>query len=251
MGVSVAGRRTKILVLTSEAGLSRLVRSILEPGCRVTAGTSPPAKPGTNGHAFDVVIVDLQTVDLQRIARLKRARPGAQILAICREYSETDCIAVLDADADYLARPFREHDLAARVRVAELRQFNATGRRRLYRNGSFVFDLFDGKAVVNGGEIVLTPSELSVLTLLAGEPGAVATYDRLTSGMGLLGGSNRRHALRSCIFRLRRKIEPDALRPRIVLAEAGVGYRLAAAADEPPRRETQPSQGEEMRSCTT
>ena len=89
-----------------------------------------------------------------------------------------------DLDADYLPRPFRPRDLAARVRVAELRRFNATGRRRYYRRGSFVIDLFDRKVAMEGEPIALAPSELGVLIHLASSAGHVATFGRILAGLG-------------------------------------------------------------------
>jgi len=179
------------------------------------------------------------------VLRVKLAYPSAQIIALCREYREADCIAVLEMGVDYLPRPFRAHDLAARVHVAELRRFNATGRRRFYRKGALVFDLFNRRLAIEGRPIALSRSELAVLTLLASQAGAVATYERLLAELELVGAENGRQALRSCVFRLRRKIEREALRPEILLSEAGVGYRLAASIDGLPYRGPDPPSGEE------
>src|ERR1700722_18924574 len=118
MGVSVGRRRrTRVLVITREIELVRLVRSALEmEGCSVGA-TAKADGP------FDIVLVDLPELDLDQLRQAKRAHSDAYVIAICSSYREADCIAVLDLDADYLSRPFRERDLATRVRVAELRRF--------------------------------------------------------------------------------------------------------------------------------
>jgi two-component system, OmpR family, KDP operon response regulator KdpE len=244
MGMSVAGSRTRILLLTSEVELMRLVRSVLEPrGCRVDSDQLIGGSAKADGP-FDVVIVDLPGLDLDQLRQAKRAYPDAHPIAICGGYREADCIAVLDLDADYLPRPFRPRDLAARVRVAELRRFNATGSRRYYRRGSFVIDLFNRKVAMGGERIALTPSEMGVLTLLASRAGYVATFSRILAGLGRPDSANGRRALRSSVSRLRRKIERDPGRPDLLLTEAGVGYRLAAETEgessvEPlaPRRE--------------
>ena len=121
--------------MTGEVELYRLLRSLLKPnGCQETASAVPRDNSATN-DPFDIVIVDLEGLHLDVISRVVRAYPDAQIIAICRAYREADCIAVLDMGADYLPRPFRALDLSARVRVAELRQFQAKGRRRYYRAG--------------------------------------------------------------------------------------------------------------------
>src|SRR5580658_479344 len=174
MGVSVGRPLTRILVLTNEVELMRLARSILEPrGCVVRSNRLSGA-PAADGP-FDIVVVDLPTPDLDQLRQARRAYSEAHVIALCGGYREADCIAVLDLDADYLPRPFRPRDLAARVRVAELRRFNASMRRRFYRHGSFVIDLFNRRVAVGSERIALAPSEMSVLTLLASRAGYVAT----------------------------------------------------------------------------
>jgi two-component system, OmpR family, KDP operon response regulator KdpE len=236
MGTRISRRRTTVLVLTSDAGLVRLAQSILEPGCRVAGRALHGEDADIRAERADVVIVDAESVDQDMMSTARRASPDARIIALCREFREADCVAILDADADYLSRPFRAHDLKARVRVAELRRFNATGRPRAYRKGPLVFDLFDLKLAIDGRPISLGPSELAILSLLASQPGVVTDHKRLLAVLGLDPSERSRRTLRSCIFRLRRKIERDSLHPEIVLAEAGVGYRLAISSEEPPHR---------------
>jgi two-component system KDP operon response regulator KdpE len=235
MGPQISHRRTAVLVLTDEVGLVRLARSILEPSCRVTGrALLLDGDADIAAKQPDVVIFD--TVDLDVISAARRSCPEAQVIALCHEYREADCVAILDADADYLPRPFRAEDLTARVRVAELRRFNATGRPRVYRNGSLVFDLFEGALAIDGRPIPLAPSEVALLSVLAAQPGVVAQYDRIFAELRLGGSERTRQALRSCVFGLRRKIERNSLYPDILLADAGVGYRLAAPAEEPQHR---------------
>jgi two-component system KDP operon response regulator KdpE len=228
MDASVVDPRTRILVMTGGVELTRLVRSVLEPtGCMVASDQVFTASAKADGP-FDVVMVDLPGLDLDRLREAKRTYSDAHLIAICGVYREADCIAVLDLDADYLPRPFRPRDLAARVRVAELRRFNATGRRRYYRCGSFVIDLFDRKVAVGFKPIALAPSELGVLTILASSAGRVATFGRILARLGRADSPSGRRALRASVFRLQRRIERDPRRPDLLLTEAGIGYRLAA-----------------------
>jgi two-component system KDP operon response regulator KdpE len=222
MGASVGGRRRpRVLVITSEIELVRLVRSALEmEGCLVGAGAKADGP-------FDIVLVDLPEFDLDQLRQAKHAHSDAHVIAICSGYREADCIAVLDLDADYLARPFRQRDLATRVRVAELRRFNATGRRRFYRRGSFVIDLFDHKVAIGDERIALAPTHLRILMHLASRAGKVATFGHMLAALGRADSTSGRQALRMFVFRLRRRIEPDPRRPDLLLAEPGVGYRLA------------------------
>ena len=227
-GASASWPRTRILALTGEVELHRLLRSLLGPnGCQVAASAVPCDNSATNDR-FDIVIVDLESLHLDVISRVARAYPDAQIIAICRAYREADCIAVLDMGADYLPRPFRALDLSARVRVAELRQFKAKGHRRYYRRGSFVIDLFDRKVVLAGKALALPPSELEILTLLARNAGSVVPFGQILAGLGRTHSPAARRALRHYIFRLRGRIERDPRRPELLLTEVGIGYRLAA-----------------------
>ncbi len=232
MGLSASVPRTRIVALTGEVGLLRLLRSILEPkGCKVFPGALALDETGS-GQPVDIVIADLESfdresLDLDFLSRLRRPYPGAEIIAITRNYREGDCIAILELDVDYLPRPFSAQDLTARVRVAKLRRFKSAGHKRFYRRGSFSVDLFDRTVALDGESIALAPSELNVLIHLASKPGLVATFGDLLAGVGRAGSVSGRQALRMSVFRLRRKIERDPKHPVLLLTEAGVGYRLA------------------------
>jgi two-component system KDP operon response regulator KdpE len=84
--------------------------------------------------------------------------------------------------------------------------------------------------------VPLAPSESTLLGRLAVQPGVVVAYERLLEEVGLDGSPRGRPALRSCVLRLRRKIEREPLHPEIVLAENGVGYRLAPPTFDLARR---------------
>jgi two-component system, OmpR family, KDP operon response regulator KdpE len=231
MGTRISSRGTTVLVLTSDAGLIRLARSILEPACTVTGRAPSGSNADICAGQTDIVIFDAESVDRNVISTARSACPDAQLIALCSDFREADCVAILDADADYLARPFRAHELAARVRVAELRRFNATGRPRTYRNGRLTFDLFKRTLAIDGRQVALSPSEVAIVTLLAARPGVVAEYRRLLADLGLDGSERSRGTLRSRVLRLRHKIERDPLHPDILLTEAGVGYRLAISTE--------------------
>jgi two-component system, OmpR family, KDP operon response regulator KdpE len=231
MGTRISRRGTIVLILSSDAGLIRLARSILKPACTVIGRASLDANANIRDEQADIVIIDAESLDQDVISTARRACPDAQVIALCREFREADCVAILDADADYLPRPFRAQDLAARVRVAELRCFSLTGRPRTYRKGPLVFELFYRRLAIDGRAVALSPSELAILSLLAGQPGAVAEYKRILAELGLDGSERSRGTLRSHVLRLRRKIEHDPFHPEILLAEAGVGYRLATSTE--------------------
>ena len=224
---------TRIVALTGEVGLLRLLRSILEPnGCKVLRGAL--ALDGARSvQPVDIVIADLESfdresLDLDLLLRLRRTYPGAEIIAITTEYREADCIATLDVDVDYLPRPFRAQDLTGRVRVARLRRFRAAGYKRFYRHGSFVVDVFDRTVVLDGELIALAPSALNILMFLASKPGLVATFGDILAGVGRASSAGGRRALQMSVFRLRRRLKRDPKHPVLLLTEVGIGYRLAA-----------------------
>ncbi len=240
MDARFSGPRATVLVLSGDPGLLRLARSVLEPERKVVghAPLTTPARRAT--YATDIVVADLDTIDSQVIMRVRRACPGAAVIVLSPARREADCIAALELDADYLARPFGVNDLAARVRVAELKRFASTGRPRFYRRGPLTFDALTGGLSIDGRTVPLAHSELVLFARLAEDAGVVVAYERLLAAVGLSAARGGRPALRSCVLRLRRKIEREPVRPEILTAELGVGYRLAPSTAEPPGRPRDP-----------
>jgi two-component system KDP operon response regulator KdpE len=235
MSVSVARPRTRILAVSDEVQLHRLLRSILEPnGCKVlaaakSAATAPPADPP------DIVILDLDRLDALLVSLVRRAFAGAEVIAVCNAYSEVDCVAILELGVDYLARPFRAQDLSARVRAAEIRHLGAKGFRRHYRFGPLAIDLIEGAAACDGRPLSLSRSELLILAALARQAGGVASFGDILSGLGRANSRRNRQALHAFVHALRGKIEPDPRRPALIVNEARVGYRLGAEPGGPGR----------------
>lgn len=236
MDARIFHRRTLVVVLTGEPALVRLTRSILEPERNVRWGAPIGRQATTVPKVADIVIIDLDAVDPDTILTVQRAYPDAALLVLSPENRETECIAALETGADYLPRPFGPYDLAARVRVAELKRFAASGRPRFYRNGRLSFDQLNCKLTIDGCAVPLAPSEIALFSHLAARAGVVVGYDRLLEEAERDGRPRGRPALRSCVLRIRRKIEREPLRPEILLAEIGVGYRLAPSTDSSSRR---------------
>ncbi len=227
MGASVARPRTRILAISDEVQLQRLLRSILEAnGCEVVAAThsaagAPMAEPP------DVVILDLDRLDPRAVSQAKRAFAEAEVIALCHAYSEPDCVAVLEMGVDYLARPFREQELSARARAAELRRLTAKGYRRFYRHGSLAIDLLDWIVTRDGRRLKLSRSELRILAALARSPGHAATFGEILAGLGRADSWRDRQSVHGFVVALRRKIECDPKRPVLLLNVPRIGYRLA------------------------
>jgi DNA-binding response OmpR family regulator len=213
--------------------LERLVRAVLEASYTViVAASSSLIKLAKK--AIDVVVVDLEPLDFGLLAEAQRRYPEAAFVAICGGYREADCIEVLERGAEYLARPFRKHDLLARVRVAELRRFNATGSARCYRNGSLVVDLLNQRVHSAGQPVDLSPSQSKVLMFLASRAGSPASYDSILGSLDIPDSPSARRALQSLVVQLRRRIEQDRRHPEILLTETRFGYRFASPPDQRP-----------------
>jgi DNA-binding response OmpR family regulator len=142
MGMRISQRDTTVLVLSNDVGLIRLAQLILAPTCTVTGGAPLRANVNIPLGQTDVVIIDAESIDHDMISAAKRACPDGRVIALVPELREADRVAVLDADADYLPRPFKANELLARVQVAALNRFSASGRPRTYRDGRLVLICF-------------------------------------------------------------------------------------------------------------
>jgi two-component system KDP operon response regulator KdpE len=143
---------------------------------------------------------------------------------------EADKIAALDAGADdYLTKPFGTGELLARMRVA-LRRIGESGEGPVFSSGELSVDLARRVVTVGEREIQLTPTEYDLLRVLVTHAGKVLTHHQLLREVWGVGYDQELHMLRVNISNLRRKIEPDPTRPRHILTEPGVGYRLRANA---------------------
>ena len=235
MDAKVSRSRTRVLVLTDEVQLFRLARAVLAPrGCVVEAA-SPAARGGGVG-AYDVVVLDLARLDPALVERRRREFPNAEILALSGACREADAVAVIEAGADWLVRPFRPDDLAARVRAAQLRRLTALGAPRRYAHGQIPIDFLEQRVLRDGRLVAVTPSELRLLTILACASGRVATMVEIVVGLGREESLRARQSVHGLVYGLRRKIERDPVRPEILLNEARVGYRLASMADAQAQR---------------
>jgi two-component system KDP operon response regulator KdpE len=174
------------------------------------------------------MILDLGLPDMDGIEVTRRLREWTPlpIIILSVRGQETDKIAALDAGADdYLTKPFSAGELLARMRVV-LRRATQTTSEPVFTNGDLTVDLARRAVLLAGREIQLTPTEYDLLRVLVTHAGKVLTHHQLLREVWGVGYEQETHMLRVNISNLRRKIEPDPTRPRYVLTEPGVGYRL-------------------------
>jgi two-component system KDP operon response regulator KdpE len=180
----------------------------------------------------DIVLLDLGLPDLDGLEVTRRLRQWSNvpIIVLSARGQEQDKIAALDAGADdYLTKPFSVGELLARIRVA-LRH-RSTGGEPLaaFEAGALKVDLARRSVTVAGEDVHLTPTEYKLLAVLVKHAGKVLTHRQLLLEVWGSHNATQTQALRVYVTQLRHKIEQDPARPRVLITEPGVGYRLKDA----------------------
>jgi len=221
-----------VLVIEDEPRMLRFLRPALEGhGYRVIeSATGKDGLTQASTRAPDLVLLDLGLPDLDGLEVTRRIREWSQtpIVVISARGREDDKVAALDAGADdYVTKPFGVLELLARLRVA-LRHVARSGGAEAPRLdlGPLRIDLEKRQVSRDGAAVHLTPIEYRLLAELARHPGKVLTHSHLLRHVWGPGYAEQSHYLRVYMAQLRRKLEEDPARPRILLTELGVGYRL-------------------------
>ncbi|HEX9091807.1 MAG TPA: response regulator [Anaerolineales bacterium] len=180
----------------------------------------------------DLIILDLGLPDLDgaEVTRQLREWTRIPIIVLSVREQETDKIMALDAGADdYLTKPFSSGELMARMRAA-LRHTLQTASEPIFETDNLKVDLTRRLVSVGNEDISLTPTEYDLLRILVQNAGRVITHRQLLRQVWGSAYESEAHLLRVNMSNLRRKIEPDPTRPRYIITEPGVGYRLRAVA---------------------
>ena len=221
-----------VLVVEDEPEIRRFLRSSLgAEGYRVVespSGGRGAIDAGT--HKPDLAIVDLGLPDFDGIEVIRRIREWSSmpIVVLSARIQERSKIEALDAGADdYVTKPFGVGELLARVRVA-LRHATQPPSGKPLTLGEVRLDLERRRIARNGGEIRLTPIEFRLLACLAKHLGMVVTHRQLLREVWGPSHVEHTHYLRIYMKQLREKLEADPVRPKHLLTETGVGYRLVA-----------------------
>jgi len=226
-----------ILVIEDELPIRRFLRASLggegyrlaeaetgQQGLKMAA-TQPP----------DLVMLDLGLPDMDGLQIIEELRRWSQmpIIILSARDQEKDKVIALDQGADdYLSKPFGVGELLARIRVALRHQAHIRGQpvgaAPRFSVGDLTVDLEARRVFVRGEEAHLTPIEYRLLTTFVQHAGKVLTHRFLLQEVWGPGHREETHYLRVFTANLRRKLEADPARPRYLLTEQGVGYRLAA-----------------------
>jgi two-component system KDP operon response regulator KdpE len=224
--------RATILVIEDEPEIRRFLRTSLgAEGYRVVeaeSGTRGAIEAGT--HKPDLAIIDLGLPDLDGVEVIRRIRAWSSmpIIVLSARAREQAKVEALDAGADdYVTKPFGIGELLARLRVA-LRHSARTGAggATAICFGKVEVDLERRRVAREGREVRLTPIEFRLLASLAQHLGMVVTHRQLLREVWGPSHVEHTHYLRIYMKQLREKLEDDAVRPRVLLTESGVGYRL-------------------------
>ncbi len=179
----------------------------------------------------DLIILDLGLPDIDglEVTRQLREWTNTPIIVLSARDRENDKITALDMGADdYLTKPFGTGELLARLRVALRHAILALQGtdEPVFTTGNLRVDLAHRQVFVQDAEVHLTPIEYKLLLLLIQHAGKVVTGRQLLHEVWGPGYVKETHYLRVYMAQLRRKLEADPARPRFLMTEAGVGYRL-------------------------
>jgi two-component system KDP operon response regulator KdpE len=223
-----------VVLIEDEPEIRRFLRATLTgQGYRLfeaTTGAAGLVEVGSRQP--DVIIVDLGLPDMDGLDVIRTLRGWTQVpvIVLSARGQERDKVVALDAGADdYVSKPFAAGELLARLRVA-LRHAAGAGRGEgaaPFRVGELEVDLLRRHVRVAGIEARLTPIEFKLLTLLVQHAGRVLTHQHLLREVWGPAHQDQAHYVRVCMGHLRHKLEPEPARPRYLLTEPGVGYRLA------------------------
>jgi two-component system, OmpR family, KDP operon response regulator KdpE len=219
-----------ILVIDDEIQMRRLLRRVLEQeGFRVSQAESAMEGLTLAGTVRpDIIVLDLGLPDRDGMDVLRdvRSRSSVPVLILSVRESEETIVRALDGGADdYLTKPFRTGELLARIRA--LLRHRASGQEdRVVITGEITIDLAARTVTVRGQPVKLTPTEYTLLALLAKNAGKVLTHSFVLREVWGPAFAEETQYLRVFVGQLRKKIEQDPATPRVLLTEAGVGYRL-------------------------
>lgn len=220
----------RILVVDDEIEIRRFLRASLgmHGNTIIEATNGQDALRMVIDNRPDLTILDLGLPDLDGVEITRRIREWSRmpIIILSVRNQEQIKIEALDAGADdYLTKPFGVGELLARIRVVMRRVVTPEGDAE-YQVGELVIDMARHKVSIAGKEVVLTPTEFDLLRTLTQNAGKVLTHRQLIHLVWGASYEDEDRLLRVNIANLRRKIEENPSRPRYILTELGVGYRL-------------------------
>jgi two-component system KDP operon response regulator KdpE len=226
----VSGEGPRILVVDDEPQIVRGLKIILRTaGYSVeAASTKSEALAALAARPPAALVLDLVLPDGEGVEVCEEVRRWSRlpILVLSAVGDEREKVRALDAGADdYVTKPFGTDELMARLR-AVLRRSAETGGSPVLEIGDLTVDLADRRVTRDGLDVHLTPIEFDLLRVLAQYRGRLVTHRQLLHEVWGPEYGEETHYLRVHVAHIRAKLEPDPQRPRHIVTEPGVGYRL-------------------------
>jgi two-component system KDP operon response regulator KdpE len=222
---------SRVMIVDDEGPILRVLKpSLAAAGYEVDeADTGREALARVGQRIPDVIVLDLGLPDMDGKDVILALRKWTQvpIIVLSAREAESERIAALDMGADdYVVKPFHTGELLARVRAA-LRHQHSRAETTKYSGNGLEIDFESRRVAIGGMEVHLTRKEYDMLRTLARHAGQVVTHKQLLAAAW--GGTvTDTQFVRVYIGQVRQKIEHDPSNPRLILTEAGIGYRLAA-----------------------
>ncbi len=223
-----------VVLIEDEPQIRRFLRATLTgQGYRLfEAPTGADGLVEVGSRQPDVVIIDLGLPDMDGIDVIRRLREwsAVPIIVLSARGQERDKVTALDAGADdYVSKPFGAGELLARIRVALRHTAGASHEadEAVFKVGELHVDLLRRHVAVGAAEVRLTPMEYKLLTTLIRHAGKVVTHQQLLREVWGPTHTDQAHYVRIYMAHLRHKLEAEPARPRYLLTEPAVGYRLA------------------------
>ncbi len=226
-----------VLVIDDEPQIRRVVRNALKDEGDVTrtleAATGAEGIDLAAAERPSLIVLDLGLPDMpgESVCREIRGWSTAPIIVLSARHSEREKVALLDAGADdYVTKPFSTVEFQARVRAllrrSRLAGAGETGEPLVLGGGAVTIDVVKPQVTKNGASVHLTRTEWELLRVLVAHAGRTLTHRELFTAVWGNSFGDAQQYLRVHIRSLRRKLEPDPVRPRYIMTEPGVGYRL-------------------------
>lgn len=228
----MAKNKPHILIIDDEPEIRRFLRTTLSGHDYDVTEASTAAE----GNKFlgvrppDLLILDLGLPDKDGLEVLKELRAWSELPVIvlsARGFEQAKVDALETGADDYLTKPFGAAELLARIKVAlrHARQ-SGTSPTNLFTCNGLSVDNEKRVVTVDGKEIRLTPTEYKLLAALVHSAGKVVTHGQLLRAVWGKRSDEQGHYLRIYMQHLRQKLGDDALNPRFIVTETGIGYRL-------------------------
>ncbi|MCI9304105.1 response regulator [Clostridium sp.] len=221
----------RILVVEDDCQIRNFIKYIIEKeGYKLfNACNGESALSIIVSEKIDLIILDLGLPDFDGIKIIEKIREWSEVPIIVVSARDQDKVLALDTGADdYITKPFSASELLARIRVAirHLNKHNMNTIQTSFSVGDLVIDFEKRVVSIKDEKVHLTPNEYSLITLLAKNAGKVITTSIILKEIWGLNYGSDTQALRALMAGLRRKIEDVPAKPRYIITEIGVGYRL-------------------------